>query len=100
MQGKFLSSERVYISIRVLGKKFSLPQPRPACPDLFVLPPSSVASERAFIVAKNVLGDTKLGLRPENVEMNLFFEYNEVSTSFISHYIGILKMCFPGFFNL
>ena len=39
-------------------------------------PPSSVASERAFKVSKNVVGDTKLRLRPENVEINLFRKYN------------------------
>lgn len=39
-------------------------------------PPSSVASERAFKVAKNVVGDNRVRLRPENLEMNLFLKYN------------------------
>ena len=43
----------------------------PQCP-----PFSSVASERAFKVAKNLVGDTRLRLRLENVEMNLFLKYN------------------------
>ena len=39
-------------------------------------PPSSVASERAFKVAKNVIGDNRVQLRPDNLEMNLFLKYN------------------------
>ena len=39
-------------------------------------PPSSVASERAFKVAKNVVGDNRVRLRPDNLEMNLFLKYN------------------------
>ncbi|KAL5267281.1 hypothetical protein ACHWQZ_G004350 [Mnemiopsis leidyi] len=39
-------------------------------------PPSSVASERAFKVAKNVVGDRRLSMRPENLEMNMFLKYN------------------------
>ena len=39
-------------------------------------PPSSVASERAFKVAKNVIGDNRVRLRPDNLEMNLFLKYN------------------------
>ena len=39
-------------------------------------PPSSVASERAFKVAKNVVGDCRLRMRPENLEMNMFLKYN------------------------
>ena len=38
--------------------------------------PSSVASERAFKVAKNVIGDNRVRLRPDNLEMNLFLKYN------------------------
>ena len=36
------------------------------------LSPSSVASERAFKVAKNVIGDNRGRLRPDNLKMNLF----------------------------
>ena len=39
-------------------------------------PPSSVASERAFKVARNVVGDNRVRLRPDNLEMNLFLKYN------------------------
>ena len=39
-------------------------------------PPSSVASERAFKVAKNVVGERRLRMRPENLEMNMFLKYN------------------------
>ena len=40
-------------------------------------PPSSVASERAFKVAKNVVGDNRVRLRPDNdLEMNSFLKYN------------------------
>ena len=39
-------------------------------------PPSSVASERAFKVAKKVVGDRRLSMRPENLEMNMFLRYN------------------------
>lgn len=39
-------------------------------------PPSTVASERAFKVEKNVVGDNRVRLRPDNLEMNLFLKYN------------------------
>ena len=39
-------------------------------------PPSSVASERAFKIAKNVVGENRIRLLPENMEMNLFLKYN------------------------
>jgi hypothetical protein len=39
-------------------------------------PPLSVASERAFKVAKNVVEDCRLRMRPENLEMNMFLKYN------------------------
>ena len=35
-----------------------------------------MASERAFKVAKNVIGDNSVRLRPDNLEMNLFLKYN------------------------
>ena len=35
-----------------------------------------MASERAFKVAKNVIGDNRVRLRPDNLEMNLFLKYN------------------------
>ncbi|KAL5249226.1 hypothetical protein ACHWQZ_G018175 [Mnemiopsis leidyi] len=31
---------------------------------------------RAFKVAKNVVGDRRLSMRPENLEMNMFLKYN------------------------
>lgn len=39
-------------------------------------PPSSLASERSFKVARDTLGDQRLRLLPENAEMNLFLKYN------------------------
>ena len=39
-------------------------------------PPSSVASERAFKVAKNVVGDGRLSMKPEDLDMNMFLTYN------------------------
>ena len=39
-------------------------------------PPSSLASERSFKVARDTLGDQRLRLLPENAEMNLFLNYN------------------------
>ena len=40
-------------------------------------PPSSVASERAYKIAKNVVGENRIRLLPENnMEMNLFLKYN------------------------
>ena len=35
-----------------------------------------MASERAFKVAKNVISDNRVRLRPDNLEMNLFLRYN------------------------
>ena len=37
--------------------------------------PPPLASERAFEVAKNVVGDNRVRLRPKNLEMNLFLKY-------------------------
>ena len=39
-------------------------------------PRSPGASERAFKVAKNVVGDCKLSMRPDNLEMNMFLKFN------------------------
>ena len=35
-----------------------------------------MASERAFKIAKNVVGENRIRLLPENMEMNLFLKYN------------------------
>ena len=37
-------------------------------------PPGSVASERVFSKAKHVLKDTRLNMKPGNLEMNLSFK--------------------------
>ena len=39
-------------------------------------PPGSAASERLFSTGKHVLGTTRLRLKPENMEANLFLKYN------------------------
>ena len=44
---------------------------------VYMSPPlSSVASERAFKVAKNFVGDLRLSMIPENLEMNMFLKCN------------------------
>jgi hypothetical protein len=39
-------------------------------------PPGSTAAERLFSTAGNVLGKKRLGMKPENLESNLFLKYN------------------------
>ena len=38
-------------------------------------PPGSASAERLFSAAKLVLGQTRLAMRPENMEQNLFLKY-------------------------
>ena len=51
-------------SIRVLGKNLSIPTSASLSRSMCVRIPSSVASERAYKVVKNVVGDTRRRLRP------------------------------------
>jgi hypothetical protein len=39
-------------------------------------PPASTSVERLFSAAGNILGNTRLRLKPENLECNLFLKYN------------------------
>ena len=57
-------NHKLYPNLSVLARVY-------LCP-----PPSSVASEQAFKVAKNVIGDNRVWLRPDYLEMNLFLKYN------------------------
>ena len=38
-------------------------------------PPGSASAERLFSSAKHVLGQTRLTMKPENMEQNLFLKY-------------------------
>ena len=38
-------------------------------------PPGSASTERLFSSAKHVLGQTRLAMKPENIEQNLFLKY-------------------------